>query len=66
MLLYMLNQIRTVMRTQMTHLTLKPPREQNKLGPRVGQQAQYPLSDEIIDNSVMIGVEFVLLLLESF
>lgn len=39
-------------------------KEQNVLGIRTGQQAQYPISDSITDNATMIGVEFVLLMLE--
>ncbi|EXF80079.1 hypothetical protein CFIO01_13403 [Colletotrichum fioriniae PJ7] len=39
-------------------------KEQNVLGMRTGQQAQYPISDSITDNATMIGVEFVLLILE--
>ncbi|KAG7058735.1 hypothetical protein JMJ77_0006106 [Colletotrichum scovillei] len=39
-------------------------KEQNALGIRTGQQAQYPISDSITDNAAMIGVEFVLLILE--
>lgn len=31
---------------------------------RTGQQAQYPLSDEVTDTATMIGVEFVLAILE--
>ncbi|OHF01020.1 hypothetical protein CORC01_03587 [Colletotrichum orchidophilum] len=38
--------------------------EQNVLGVRTGQQAQYPISDSITDNATMMGVELVLLILE--
>ncbi|KXH69555.1 hypothetical protein CSAL01_10435 [Colletotrichum salicis] len=38
--------------------------EQNVLGIRTGQQAQYPISDSITDNATMVGVELVLSILE--